>query len=396
MNWNLTKYQFVIGLVFGVVIACSPTKFNPTGPTDGGSCESADGCVIVSPFYQQHTRDFEIGAGKVDILFVSDNSASMSKVQAKLKDNFSGFIQNLDSKRIDYRIAVTTTDLASANAKKLITFENSAGEKKSFLSNTDADRVSLFYSAILRSETLACENFIIGMFNSFGVNFQSQSQYATEYPKKCPSPDTRGIHTSYLAVSENTDSFMRTDANLNIIVISNDDVRQGKLSLEANDKAENFTAMMQQKYPSKYWDYNSIIVKDESCKSEQVLKNVQGQVVSNQSGPSVTGGIGYEYARLSNSAAKDIDNNPRPRGDILNICESNYAQHFANMVTQISSESRLVTLKCSPSKAPSVTYQNGTAFPSDLYTWSSDKITFKKGSEGQQTKIQYECYTGVQ
>jgi hypothetical protein len=392
MNLNITKYQFAIGLVFGVVIACSPTKFKPTDSVGGAGCESADGCVIVSPFYRQYTDSFEVGAGKVDILFVSDNSASMSPVQAKLKDNFAGFIQNLDSKKINYRVAVTTTDLASVNSKKLITLANG----KSYISSSDADRASLFYSAILRNETLVCENFIIGMFNSFGVNFQSQSEYATQYPVKCPSPDTRGIYTSYLAVSENADSFMRADANLNVIVISNDEVRQGKLTLEANDKAENFTAMMQQKYPSKYWDYNSIIVKDESCKTQQTLKNAQGQVVSNQTGPSVTGGIGYEYAKLSNSAAKDIDNNPRPRGEILNICEGSFASHFANMATQISSESRMVTLKCSPSQAPTVTYQNGTTFPNDLYSWSSDKITFKKGSEGQPVKIQYECYVGVQ
>lgn len=390
---NLTKSQFVVGLVFGVVIACSPTKFKPTDSgVSGGLCEASDGCVTVSPFYNQYTDSFEVGAGKVDILFVSDNSASMSPIQVKLKEHFSGFIQNLDSKKINYRIAVTTTDLASVNSKKLITL----GNGKSYLANTDADRTSLFYSAIVRNETLACENFIIGMFNSFGVNFQSQSEYATQYPVKCPSPDTRGIYTSYLAISENADSFMRTDANLNIIVISNDEVRQGKIALETNDKAENFTAMMQQKYPSKYWDYNSIIVKDESCKIQQNLKNLQGVVVSNQSGPSVTGGIGYEYAKLSNSAAKDIDNNPRPRGEILNICEGSYAQHFANMATQISSESRMVTLKCTPSKSPVVTYQNGTTFPSELYTWNADKITFKKGSEGQQTKIQYECYVGVQ
>lgn len=389
---NLTVYQFVLGVAFGAVIACAPTKFKPSAAADAGGCESSDGCVVVSPFYRQYTDQFEVGAGKVDILFVSDNSASMSPIQVKLKDHFSGFIQNLDSKKIDYRVAVTTTDLASVNSKKLI----SLGNGKSYLSNADANRVSLFYSAILRNETLACENFIMGMFNTFGLNFQSQSQYAAQYSVKCPSPDTRGLYTSYLVVSENTDSFLRPDANLNVIVISNDDVRQGKLALESKDKAETFTAMMQKSYPNKYWDFNSIIVKDEACKAQQVLKNPQGQVVANQSGPAVSGGVGYEYARLSNSAAKDIDNNPRPRGEILNICEGNYAKHFANMATQISSESRMVTLKCSPSQAPVVTYQNGATVPSHLYTWNAGSVTFKRGSEGQQVQIQYQCYTGVQ
>lgn len=391
MNWNLTKYQFAIGLVFGVVIACSPTKFKPTDVTESICDSSVTNCVVEQGF-TNITQNFEVGAGKVDILFVSDNSASMSPVQLKLKDDFSGFIQNLDSKKIDYRVAVTTTDLSSVNSKKLIAM----GNGKSYLSNSDSNRTSLFYSAILRNETLVCENFIFGMFNTFGLNFQSQSQYGTQYSTKCPSPDTRGVYTSYLVVSENADSFMRADANLNVIVISNDDVRQGKLALETNDKAETFTAMMQQLYPTKYWDYNSIIVKDETCKSQQVLKNAQGQVISNQSGPAVIGGIGYEYAGLSNSAAKNIDNNPRPRGQILNICEGNFASHFRNMATQISEEARMINLKCSPNAAPVVNYQNGTSVPSNLYTWNADKIVFMKGSEGSQISVQYKCYTGVQ
>lgn len=394
MLLNLTRYQFALGVAFGVAIACSPTKFSPTNLTDSGNpiCDSSVTSCVVEQGYTNLTQNFEVGAGKVDILFVSDNSASMSPIQAKLKENFSGFIQNLDSKKINYRIAVTTTDLESVKSKKLI----SLGNGKSYLSSTDSDRTSLFYSAILRTETLTCENYIISMFNTFGVNFQSQSQYATQYSQKCPSSDTRGIHTSYLVVSENADSFMRNDANLNVIVISNDEVRQGKIALEANDKAETFISMMQQNYPNKYWDYNSIIVKDESCKSQQILKNAQGQVVSNQTGPSVSGGIGYEYAKISNSAAKDIDNNARPRGEILNICEGSYAQHFTNMATQISAEARMINLKCSPNAAPIVSYQNGTTVPTNLYTWNADKITFQKGSEGSQVTVQYKCYTGVQ
>lgn len=391
MKLDLTYFQFALGAVFGVVIACAPTKFKPSESAEA-ICDSSVTSCVVEQGYTNLTQNFEVGAGKVDILFVSDNSASMSPIQAKLKDNFSGFVQNLDSKKIDYRIAVTTTDLTSVNSKKLIAF----GNGKSYLSKADSDRALLFYSAILRAETLACESFIIGMFNTFGLSFQSQSQYVSQYPIKCPSPDTRGIYTSYLVVSENSDSFMRPDANLNVIVISNDEVRQGKLALEANDKAETFIAMMQQTYPNKYWDYNSIIVKDSSCKDQQVLKTIQGQVVSNQSGPAVSGGIGYEYAKISNSAAKDIDNNPRPRGEILNICEGNYAQHFANMATQISEESRMINLKCSPNVAPVVSYQNGTTVPNNLYSWNADKITFKKGSEGSQISVQYKCYSGVQ
>jgi hypothetical protein len=48
---------------------------------------------------------------EVDILFVIDNSCSMSEEQAALTGNFSSFIQFADAQALDYRIAVVTTDV---------------------------------------------------------------------------------------------------------------------------------------------------------------------------------------------------------------------------------------------------------------------------------------------
>ena len=48
---------------------------------------------------------------EVDILFVIDDSCSMSEEQAGLIGNFQSFIQFADSQALDYRIAVVTTDV---------------------------------------------------------------------------------------------------------------------------------------------------------------------------------------------------------------------------------------------------------------------------------------------
>lgn len=48
---------------------------------------------------------------EVDILFVIDDSCSMSEEQASLTGNFQSFIQFADSQALDYRIAVVTTDV---------------------------------------------------------------------------------------------------------------------------------------------------------------------------------------------------------------------------------------------------------------------------------------------
>jgi hypothetical protein len=184
---------------------------------------------------------------------------------------------------------------------------------------------------------------------------------------------------------------MRDDANLNVILLSNDNVRQGK-AMETLDTASSFTSMMQEKYPRKYWDFNSIIVKDNTCKQSQTLKTSSGQTVMNAYGPAILGGIGTEYANLSNSAARDIDNSPRPRGQVLDICETNYSNHFNSMATQITDESRMVSLKCVPSAQPSVTLKsNGNNVP---YTLNGDKLIFSLGNEGLDVVIKYNCYTG--
>jgi hypothetical protein len=64
------------------------------------------------------------------------------------------------------------------------------------------------------------------------------------------------------------------------------------------------------------------------------------------------------------------------------------------MATQISAESRMFNLKCVPNAAPTIKDNSGAAISSNLYTWSADKVVFKKGLEGTQVSIQYKCYTG--
>ncbi|MBI2377622.1 MAG: choice-of-anchor D domain-containing protein [Deltaproteobacteria bacterium] len=48
---------------------------------------------------------------EVDVLFVIDNSGSMSEEQDSLTSNFSAFIQFADAQALDYRIAVISTDV---------------------------------------------------------------------------------------------------------------------------------------------------------------------------------------------------------------------------------------------------------------------------------------------
>jgi hypothetical protein len=60
----------------------------------------------------------------VDILFVIDNSGSMAEEQARLARNFPAFIAALDDMQADYRIGVTTTDVAHPGCSTGATPEN--------------------------------------------------------------------------------------------------------------------------------------------------------------------------------------------------------------------------------------------------------------------------------
>ena len=53
--------------------------------------------------------------GKIDILFVIDNSGSMASSQQKLADNLTSFFDKFDQKGFDYQIAVTTSDAYRVN-----------------------------------------------------------------------------------------------------------------------------------------------------------------------------------------------------------------------------------------------------------------------------------------
>lgn len=388
--------QFILGSVVGSLIACSPTKFDVQSP-----CSSSDESCVTENGYTTYVTNFKVGAGKVDILFVDDNSASMSGTQKKLAAKFAGFIQNLDNKEIDYNIAITTTDLGSVN-NPLVSFSN--GNK--VLKKSDSNRVALFNSGIVRSETVDCENFMKSSYYTYGPSFQTSTYYNQNYYKYCPSNDERGIYMAYQAVSTNASSFIRPDAHLNVIVISNEDVRSSlyrntqyasSYALTEKDKATGFTAMMDSKYPNKFWKFNSIITKDDSCAQEQrssfVDKN--GQPIKDASGNYVIGSnLGYEYAALSSSAAKDIDGNPVPRGQNLSICASDYTSYFTNIAANIAESARLMMLKCNPTEAPIVTDMNGNNL-NIPYTWTGSQIKFNQGSEGIQFKVTYKCYTGV-
>ena len=92
-------------------------------------------------FVSTPSNTFDMDLDKrVDVLVVVDNSGSMAEEQAKLAANFGPFIDGLIAADVDYRIAVTTTDLGNPWCS------NTAKDGGKFATVSCLDRSGLFVS----------------------------------------------------------------------------------------------------------------------------------------------------------------------------------------------------------------------------------------------------------
>ncbi len=90
----MRRVPLLLALLAVPLAGCPDDQLRPTLPPD----------VFVDSWAQQ-------SASKVDVLWVVDNSGSMLEEQENLARNFQSFIELFTRGEIDYRIAVTTTDV---------------------------------------------------------------------------------------------------------------------------------------------------------------------------------------------------------------------------------------------------------------------------------------------
>lgn len=324
-----------LSFLVGVYVGCSPVKFS----LDDSKCKD-DGCVVVDgKFSFNYTAT--AGYGKVDILIVNDNSASMSFEQARLAPRFGNFISDLDGRNIDYRIAMTTTDVTGSRGGTLISYK----EGTPYITPQHGDRYSLFNATIQRPETLSCEKFIANWIRNNGGNVGSinSSEYSRAYEQNCPSGDERGVYAANLVVKNNPSSFIRSDAHLAIIFLADEDERSGLYSsgmgygLEEMDQPATLinnvkNSLGAEKYNS--LSVHAIVVKDQNCLNQQ-----NSQVLDNY-GPTaglVSGSFGNVYLAFTNNGW----------GNAADICSSDYSSQLGQIRAKITERIKDIMLKCS-------------------------------------------------
>ncbi|MBX3040289.1 MAG: hypothetical protein KF789_06230 [Bdellovibrionaceae bacterium] len=404
------KWTLAFGMT-GLYVACSPKQFSKD-PGFNACQNSGQNCV------SENGRDYfsvseTVAGGKIDVLVVTDNSASMSAEQAALASRFSDFIGNLDGKKIDYRIGVVTTDISSAENKprsinkngalqdgKLIAFPSGAFLTKE--SGTLSQKDAAFKSVVQRQETLACESFILSELSKCSSQGLSKEQcierpsYMSAYDTKCVSGDERGIFAARLVMENNPSGFIRKDADLAVIVLSDEDVRGGlyrhayaskgethvlnsAYAMTNKDSADSFTSFMSSKYANKKYNVHSITVPyytDPGCRAVQAA----------QTGGVVGSTYGTQYENLS-AATGGI------RGS---ICDSNYSVILQSIFDQVKGQILdKVALACSnpPDVTVSLTGPSGST-PSVAWTVVGDQVRFaSKLAVGTTVKVTYSCET---
>lgn len=127
---------------------------------------------------------------KVDLLWVIDNSTSMNHHQQNLSNQFASFIDVLNTKKIDYNIAITTMDMSAS------------GEKGKFIGTP-----KVITSKMSNAKELFKSNVLIGENGS-------DTERGLEAMQRALSPELLG--------SQNA-GFLRDDAQLAVIFVTNEE-----------------------------------------------------------------------------------------------------------------------------------------------------------------------------
>jgi hypothetical protein len=191
------KNKLLKVLLMGTAVwatACSDVAFSPD-PNAVEVLEVPDGYMLETfGFSEQDTR------AKVDILFVVDNSGSMTDEQIKLGPALASFLTSLA--RIDWQIGITTTDVSNGPHGVKGTLVPFKGTSTRILNKNVPNYAAAFSSTVVRDELVGCSG------------------------STCPSSDERPLEAIVMAVNKrNTENsgFFRSGADLATVILSDED-----------------------------------------------------------------------------------------------------------------------------------------------------------------------------
>lgn len=278
---------------------------------------------------------------KVDILWVVDNSSSMTPLQTNLVNNFNSFISNFQTKGYDFRMAVTTTDAYLANAA----FNNDPTQS-SFRDGVGSTHTGVF---VIDSTTP-------NLTQTFVTN-ASQGQAG--------SGDERAFSSFQEALNNPANAnFVRSDSFFSIIILSDEDDfsditrPQGSWLVSGGIPDHDYqnpnmpsvdsylsyldTFTNSASATNRRYNVSAIAVLDSTCLNQHI-----------PDAPSTV--VGQRYVQMANET----------NGVVGSICDANYSTTLQNIQQKILELSTQFPLNRTPVISSIVVIVNGQTIPQD-------------------------------
>ena len=345
----------------GFAVGCKTAKLT-TGPEPDPVSPTATTVTINTANYDYDKHEYlftvPIQTAKLDALFVVDDSKSMSPDQSRLGPGFNSFIYRIQASQVDYQIGFITTDMSGDGPTQ-------NGNLLPIGRNTNN-------GYILRS----------------GDTNQARKFWRTVERPEIGSSDERGIYAAITALNRNQHGLIRSDADLAIVIISDEDSRgeggtHGTPLIDGQDYGRDLVEAALRIKGNKKVTISAIIVNPD----EPYGENGQDCLAQQRAqGDDATPHYGLQYY-----AAADAT-----RGVIANICAASYNYHLEQMSYKLintinSIDLNSLNLRCTPDQTGGrrITVKD---MPENRYTVNGQSITFDPPlAQADQVTIEYWC-----
>lgn len=330
----------ILFIALSIYVGCSSVKFG-TAPSDvclSYNAQYGEGTCEVTPEGLRFRHSHH--AGQVDVLFVDDNSGSMSQEQKQMGEKFPHFLGSVAG--LDYNIGIITTDISVTDVDESSTRYNGPREANGNGAFQDGNLLTfsngevilrpntpfaddLFKETIQREETVNCEN----------SGFERES---------CPSPDERGIYAINMALDRADSRFFRKDSHLAVVILSDEDERsdggrQTGYPMEDYDLADTLVTKLSQQFGfAKTMSVHAVIVEpdDHKCLDEQTKQHRVGAFFGEQ----------YYFLAYPDEALMSMGN--IIEGEVGSICSNDYGRELGDIGSKIQQNVNLIQLACQP------------------------------------------------
>ena len=348
--------SFLIGFITGCKGATLSTgadnysTTHPTTPTTTTPTTTTPTTPVVNNGYQQYQESLTVPTQitKLDVIFCVDNSSSMSQEQSRLGAGFNSFTRQLIASNLDYQVGFITSDM-------LGTGPTQDGNLLPIGRNTNNGYI------LASGDTNQAYNF----------------QRTIERPE-IGSSDERCIYAAITAIKRNQNGIIRSDADLAIIIISDEDSRgeggtHGRPLISGKDYGTDLATEAARIKGNKKVTIGAIIVKPGSNDNCLYQQQAQGEDASPQ--------YGVQY-----QAAADATN-----GVVGSICDANYNYHLEQMSQRLVSTDISIDLQCVPDQTEGreVIVEG---FSESSYSVSGSSIVFNSPvTQGDTINYSYWC-----